>query len=301
MTEIAANPAGGGRLGRLTAGPRPTFEDSDALTRRRYAKEARLKAMGMGAIATAMALLALLLYSIVSQGYSAFWQTFVRLDVALEVPDVDPHAQRDPARIARVDTAGLVNHAVYALFPEVTDRQGRRLLRGIVSGPNAQSEVRKLLAENPGSIGQTVPVWVLADDEVDQFVKGKVDREAAEADRRLTDQVIGWIDRLRDQDRLERRFNWPFFMTGDSREPELAGIRGALMGSFYMMLVTLLVSVPVGIGAAVYLEEFAPKNRLTDLIEVNVNNLAAVPSIVFGLLGLAVFLNTFGMPRSAPL
>jgi len=303
MTEIAASPAaaGGGRLGRLTAGPRPTFEDSDALTRRRYAKEARLKALGMGAIGTAMALLALLLYSIVSQGYSAFWQTYVRLDVPLDAQVIDPQGTRDPAQIARADTGTLVSRAVYELFPEVTDRQGRRLLRGIVSGPSAQAEVRRRLAEDPGLVGQTVPVWVLADDEVDQFVKGKVDREAAEADRRLTDQAIGWIDRLRDQDRLERRFNWPFFATGDSREPELAGIRGALMGSFYMMLVTLLVSVPVGIGAAVYLEEFAPKNRLTDLIEVNVNNLAAVPSIVFGLLGLAVFLNTFGMPRSAPL
>lgn len=301
MTEAATAATTAGRLGRLTAGPRPTFEDSDALTRRRYAKETRLKALGIGAIATAMALLGLLLFSIVSQGYGAFWQTHVRLDVRLDAEKIDPQGARDPAQLARGDYLSLVNDATYALFPEVTDRQGRRTLRGLVSATGAPGQVRERVLADPSLIGQTVPVWVLVDDDIDQLVKGKVDRDAAEADRRVPDQVIGYVDRLEEQGRIDRLFNWIFLTTGDSREPELAGIYGALMGSFYLILVALVTCVPTGIAAAVYLEEFAPKNRVTDLIEVNVNNLAAVPSIVFGLLGLAVFLNTFGMPRSAPL
>jgi phosphate transport system permease protein len=146
---------------------------------------------------------------------------------------------------------------------------------------------------------QRVPVPVSAD--VDMLAKGKIDRATAAAQRRLSDQQIGWIDELSAQDRLRTRFNAALFSNGDSREPELAGIKGALMGSFYMLIVTIALAFPLGVAAAVYLEEFAPKNRWADLIEVNINNLAAVPSIVFGLLGLAVFVNWIGMPRSAPL
>jgi phosphate transport system permease protein len=133
------------------------------------------------------------------------------------------------------------------------------------------------------------------------LVKGHIDRKLPESDRRVKDQTVGWVERLESEGRIEKRFNIIFFTHGTSREPELAGIAGALMGSFYTLALTLLFSFPIGVGAALYLEEFAPKNRWTDLIEVNINNLAAVPSIVFGLLGLAVFLNFFGLPRSAPL
>ena len=131
------------------------------------------------------------------------------------------------------------------------------------------------------------------------FVKGHIPRDVPETERRVSDKQIGWIDQLTAAGRLEKRFNRTFFQNGDSREPELAGIRGAAMGSFYTLIVTLALSFPVGVAAAVYLEEFAPRNRWTDLIEVNINNLAAIPSIVFGLLGLAVFLNVMNLPRSA--
>ncbi|MCA1986622.1 MAG: phosphate ABC transporter permease PstA, partial [Desulfovibrio sp.] len=141
----------------------------------------------------------------------------------------------------------------------------------------------------------------LADDDVDQLVKNHIDRKVPEIERRMSDRQIALVDSLKDRGLLERRFNKVFLTTGDSREPEQAGIWGAVMGSFYSLAITLLLSFPIGISAAVYLEEFAPKNKWTDLIEVNINNLAAVPSIVFGLLGLAVFLNFFGLPRSAPL
>jgi phosphate transport system permease protein len=122
----------------------------------------------------------------------------------------------------------------------------------------------------------------------------------AEANRKISDREIAWLERLKEQGFIQRVVNWSFFTAGDSREPELAGIRGALVGSALTLLVTLTICLPLGVAAAIYLEEFAPKNRVTELIEVNINNLAAVPSIVFGLLGLAIFLNFFNLPRSAP-
>jgi phosphate transport system permease protein len=158
-----------------------------------------------------------------------------------------------------------------------------------------------LIAAHPEKIGTVAEVWLLANDDIDMLVKGHIDRDVPESERRVKDQTLGWVDGLAAEGRLERRFNTIFFTNGASREPELAGIAGALVGSFYTLLLTLLLSFPIAVGAALYLEEFAPKNRWTDLIEVNINNLAAVPSIVFGLLGLAVFINFFGVPRSTPL
>ena len=140
-----------------------------------------------------------------------------------------------------------------------------------------------------------------ADDDIDMYVKGYIRGALPEGERRVKDNQIAWIDKYQAEQRIERRLNTTFFTAGDSREPELSGIRGAAVGSFYTLIITLLLSFPIGVATAVYLEEFAPRNRWADLIEVNINNLAAVPSIVFGLLGLAVFINFFGMPRSAPL
>jgi phosphate transport system permease protein len=133
------------------------------------------------------------------------------------------------------------------------------------------------------------------------LVKGSIDPTLDQALRPVSDSQIAWTERLIGEGRLETHFNMALFTNGDSREPELAGIRGALAGSFYMLVVTLLLAFPIGVAAAIYLEEFAPKNRWSDLIEVNINNMAAVPSIVFGLLGLAVFINWMALPRSAPL
>jgi phosphate transport system permease protein len=156
--------------------------------------------------------------------------------------------------------------------------------------------------QNPNILGSTQKLWLLADDDVDTFVKDLIDRNLPEVDRRVKDNQVSWIDKLQAENKIDTRFNLNFFTTGDSREPEQAGIWGALKGSFYTMLVTMLLSFPVGVMAAIYLEEFAPKNnKLVDLIEININNLAAVPSIVFGILGLAIYLNLFGLPRSAPL
>jgi phosphate transport system permease protein len=157
-----------------------------------------------------------------------------------------------------------------------------------------------MVLEDPKLIGKTQAVWVPAGDDVDMLVKGQAGRDAPEGERRLKDNQLEWIDILLQGDRVQKQLNRTFLTAGDSREPEQAGIWGAVVGSFLTLVVTLGLSFPLGVAAAIYLEEFAPKNRWTDLIEININNLAAVPSIVFGLLGLAVFLNFFGLPRSAP-
>jgi phosphate transport system permease protein len=158
-----------------------------------------------------------------------------------------------------------------------------------------------MVLANPELIGQTRSLWLLADDELDMVIKGYIDSSVEESLRRVSDQQLGWIDALRADGSIDLRFNRYFFTSGDSRDPELAGIWSATVGSFYMLAVTLMLSFPLGVATAIYLEEFAPTNRWTDIIEVNINNLAAVPSIVFGLLGLSLFINAFGLPRSAPL
>jgi phosphate transport system permease protein len=186
------------------------------------------------------------------------------------------------------------------MFPEVNGRQALRNLYKLIS-PGAAFTLQDMVREDPRLIGSRQKIWVPADDDVDMLVKGQMKASEAEGDRRLKDDQIGWINRLQQDGKLETRFNRTFFTSGDSREPELAGIRGAVMGSFYALLITLLLSFPIGVAAAVYLEEFAPKNVWTDIIEVNINNLAAVPSIIFGLLGLAIFINFWGLPRSTPL
>jgi phosphate transport system permease protein len=277
-----------------------TTERAARRLRQRQAAEKRFRLYGMAAVGMAVFFLAMLFVSIVSKGYSAFLQTEIRLQVNLDAAAIDPSGTRDPADLARADWGGIVKQALRDAFPEVTNRRDKRALYGIVS-TGASYELRELVMTNPDLIGQQVALWVPASDDVDMFTKGFIDRTIEEAHRRVSDKEIAWIDQLSAQDAVEKRFNWRFFVNGDSREPEMAGIWGAAVGSFYTLLITLLLAFPIGVMASVYLEEFAPKNRWTEIIEVNINNLAAVPSIVYGLLGLAVFLNFFGMPRSAPL
>ena len=273
---------------------------SEARLRRRYAAERRFQLYGLLAIAAAIAMLGLLLVSIVAKGYSAFWQTELALEVHYDPAVIDPEGARDPNALNRADYQRLVKQSLYDLFPEVTQRREKRRLTGLVSS-GAGFALRDRVLADPERIGTRETIWFKASDDIDSLVKGFVSRDAAEGDRRVKDNEIAWVDALDADGKVETRFDAAFFASGDSREPEQAGIWGAVVGSFLTLVVTLLLSFPVGVLSAVYLEEFAPKNRWTDLIEVNINNLAAVPSIVFGLLGLAVFLNFFGFPRSAPL
>ncbi len=457
--------------------PMRTIDRVQLSLKRRYAREKRFRALGLGAVVLGMSFVVLLFTSIVSKGYSAFVQTHIALDIRFDEQVIDPRGERQPEAMARADYAALVKAALREAFPGVSGRRELRELYSMVSSGAGFSLGDKVRAD-PSLIGTTQRLWLVADDDIDMLVKGRsteiavrsfagiasptgtsgqikilttandftaildevkanlaavADRqerelrqkeraaddlgeqasraeqrlaaaeaagdqvlierwrsalisarqqrtaaqddavrlrdqiaglrqranaaggeealppelpsylvsinggvvkatsvsttgitgevylpldsqddaaagtweilvfETPEAARRVKDRAVAWVWDLQRRGLVEKHFNTAFFTNGDSREPELAGIGGAAAGSFYTLLVTLLLSFPIGVAAAVYLEEFAPKNRLTDLIEVNINNLAAVPSIVFGLLGLAVFINFFGMPRSAPL
>jgi len=267
---------------------------------KRYARERRFRRMGFGAVIAGMVFISLLLISIVGNGYSAFWQTEIQLEIHIDHEDVDPTNLRNPEVLSAANYGGIVKKTLRQMFPEVSNRKDKLKLYGMVSSGTA-FQLRDMVMSNPALIDSTVRIWVPADDDIDMLQKGHIDRHVAESERRIDDQQISWVDKLSEQHSIRSSFNTTFFTAGDSREPELAGIWGAAVGSIFTLLVTLALSFPIGVAAAVYLEEFAPVNRWTDLIEVNVNNLAAVPSIVFGLLGLAVFINFFGLPRSAPL
>ena len=278
----------------------PSSDRVAASLRRRYAAERRFRTYGLVAIGFAVACLAVLLFTIIRTAAPAFTQTMVDLDVTLYPQEIDPAGTRDPAALSTADYQKLIRDALDDLFPDVTGRQERRQLQALLS-PGATYSLRAQVMTDPTLIGQRIRIRVPFADDFDQLAKGRIDPTSAEDTRRISDKQIEWFQRLERRGLVERVFNTTLFTSGDSRSPELAGILGALVGSFWTMLITMAVSFPLAIGAAIYLEEFAPKNRWTAIIEVNINNLAAVPSIVFGLLGLAVFLNFFGLPRSAPL
>ena len=261
---------------------------------KRYKREKRFKMLGLSAIVFSLLFLLFLFSSIFLNGYKAFYQTAMQIDVFF-----DP-AVLNVKDLATANYMSLIKKSLRDTFPDVKKRKEKKKLYGLISS-GASFTLRDMVVENPSIIGTTQAVWVLADDDVDMLRKGYIDRNLPESDRRMNDMQISWIDTFEKQHRIRSQFNTGFFTNGDSREPESAGILGATMGSMYMLGITLLLSFPIGIGAAIYLEEFAVKNWITDIIEVNINNLAAVPSIVFGLLGLAVFLNFFHLPRSAPL
>jgi len=279
--------------------PRRAIDVVNASLARRYASERRFQLIGRFAVLLGLVFVALLFATIVANGYSGFQQTYIALKVDFDPAVIDPDGKRDPDVLRSADYAALVKQALRAAFPEVSGRSELRELYKIMS-PGAEYRLMEMVANDPSLVGTSKELWLLAADDVDMVVKGFIDRALPEAERRVNDRTIGWLDALEKEGKIATRINWSFFTNGDSREPELAGIGGAIAGSFYTLLVCLALSFPIGVAAAVYLEEFAPKNRWTDLIEVNINNLAAVPSIVFGLLGLAVLINFFGLPRSAP-
>jgi len=282
-----------------TARPR-AIDKVNASLKKRYAREQRFRMAGLAAVLLGLLFVSVLFLDIASKGYTAFVQTHIELNVFFDPEVIDPGGTRDPEVIARADFRRLARQPLRELFPEVSGRTDKRSLYSILSS-GASYQLLEMVQTNPNLIGQRRKVELIADDDIDMLVKGHIDRHAPAEDRRVNDKLIGWVDRLEELGLVSRKFNTGFFTNGDSREPELAGIGGAAAGSFFTLLVTLSLSFPIGVAAAVYLEEFAPKNRWTDMIEVNINNLAAVPSIVFGLLGLAMFINLFGLPRSAPL
>jgi phosphate transport system permease protein len=268
--------------------------------RRRNWAEKRFRAYGVLAVMFGIGFVLFLFATLIGKGISVFRQSYVQLEIYYDPAIVDPAGGGKRADLEAADYQALIRAALKARFPAVEARREVRDLTRLVSTDGA-FQLRQRVLDDPGVIGKRERLWVLASDEVDLVMKGKIKQQAAGESGALSPSQYVWIKELASKDALELRFNRTFFSNGDSREPEQAGVGGAVMGSIFTLLITLLLSFPIGVAAAIYLEEFARKNRWTDLIEVNINNLAAVPSIVFGLLGLAVFIGFFGLPRSAPL
>lgn len=283
---------------------RKTPQETQAIVarslRKRYWAERRFRAYGLAAVTAGMAFLVYLFFVIFSNGMGAFRQSQIQVPVFFDPAIIDPNGTRAESDLQAADYAAVIRASLKAKFPDVEGRAATRELTRLVSS-SAAFDLQKAVMADPSLIGTTRPTWLLAGDAVDLLEKGHIDRALPEAQRPMSDNQLAWADRLKAEGALALKFNVNFITGGDSREPEKAGIWGAVVGSFFTLVLTLLLSFPIGVAAAIYLEEFAKRNRWTDLIEVNINNLAAVPSIVFGLLGLAVFIGFFGLPRSAPL
>jgi len=267
----------------------------------RQAKEKRFQLYGIFSILIALSLLIILFVSIVSQGYTAFKETRIQLPINFNEEILDPNNTKDWNIVQKANFNKLVKNAVDEIIPGVEGRANKRKLYKLISS-SAEYKLRDLVEENIEIIGTKEKIWVLADDDVDMLIKGHIKRDLPENERRIDNQELQWIAILESKKIIKKFFNKTLFTKGDSAESEQSGILGALIGSLFALTITLVLSFPIGIATAVYLEEFAPKNnKFIDFVEVNINNLAAIPSIIFGLLGLAIFLNFFGMPRSAPL
>jgi phosphate transport system permease protein len=274
---------------------------SDALpgVRIRHRREKRFRRMGLGAIAVSLGFLGYFLVAIFSSGYGAFLETVVKIDVQLDEETLGIEASRPRQDLVRANYRGVLRNAMTSAFPDAIGRSDRRELAGLL-GAGAEYELRDLVMNNPALIGTRIEIWTATSDDVHLFRRcGGV--EDTDQFTKLTEKQIGGYKSLDQNGDLRTRFSWTFLSNSDSRDPELAGVWGAIKGSFFALSVCLLLSFAVGALAAIYLEEFAPKNRWMQVLEVNINNLAAVPSITYGLLGLAIFLGFFGLPRSASL
>ncbi|PHR56822.1 MAG: phosphate ABC transporter, permease protein PstA [Robiginitomaculum sp.] len=267
---------------------------------KRHAKEARFKWYGRIAIGLSLGFLVFMFSAIFFRGVGAFTQTRIQLDINFAESLIDPTGERNPDMLARVNTKPLLKSSLSVIFPDVTSRRDTHNLLKLLS-ISAEYEIEDKIKANPEIIGTQQTLWLTSASQIDLYLKGKINTDVDESLRKLSDQDIVWIKTLIDQGRIKQKFNTTFFTKGDSREPEMAGILGAALGSFFSLVVCFAIAFPLGILTAVYLEEYAKKNWITDIIEININNLAAVPSIVFGLLGLSIFLNVFNLPRSTPL
>jgi phosphate transport system permease protein len=293
-----------------TSAPAPHEKSSlymvNPLMRRRNAAEARFKFYGMFAIFISLATLAFTLFTIFADGVSSFRQTVFEFDVTLSAEILDPKGARNPEDLSKVTTIGY-KRALEESLTSYMETRGVDLmgvsekdLGAFISG-DAPGRLRKMVLADPSLIDQTIRFSAFATGRIDGYFKGRVTMESAQLDSNISPEQLMLADRMAEADILVQRFNWLFFTNTDASDtrPESAGLGIAILGSLYMMLLVVVMSLPIGVAAAIYLEEFAPKNRFTDLIEVNISNLAAVPSIVFGILGLAVFINFAGLPASS--
>ncbi|MFE0016668.1 phosphate ABC transporter permease PstA [Mesorhizobium sp. NPDC059054] len=269
--------------------------------KRRYAAERRFRLYGVLAILVGLAFLVVMLLSILTKGYTSFWQTTVSLPINFEEKVIDPDNKRatDPSVLVTANYPALAQKALAEkLGIDPKNKPMMTRLKGFLSD-GSRVQLRDVVVSDPAVIGTTRNVDILAGANLDSAFKGQIDLTVPEERRKVSDQQVEWMNKLKADGAMAERFNTGLFTFGASSRPETSGLGVAIIGSFYMMVIVLLLALPIGVAASIYLEEFAKKSRFTDLIEVNINNLAAVPSIVFGLLGLAVFVNFLGMPRSA--
>jgi len=279
-------------------------KDTTALVKRtlarRYAAEKRFRWYGIFAISASLTFLAILLTSIFIKGWPAFTHTYVKMNVSLDADSLGISDNPTDKELRAANFAGVLKKSLRERFPDVKKRKEKKQLYALLSS-SGQYRLHDMVAADRSLLGQNIEVWLPADDELATVIKSGSDLSNPDSVvTRMSDLQLGFAKTLSDAGDTQTRFNKTFFTAGDSREPEQAGIKAALIGSALTLLVTFLLSFPIAVAAAIYLEEFAPQNRWTDIVEVNINNLAAVPSIVFGLLGLAVFINYFHLPRSAP-
>ncbi len=275
---------------------------------KRYKKEKRFILLGRVAVSLTIIFLVILLGSILLRGISGFYTTNIFLQTNLSQEIIDPEDKKNVEEIYKSSWRKVARNSIYDVLSAFNkskniDKISRKDKRDFLKLFSRSSEfyIRDFTLENLDSIGKEVKISIPSSSLVDQFLKGKINIAVNEDDRPINDKQVSWINFMVENKMIERKFNINFFSKGDSRNAEEAGILGAIVGSFFVILVAIIVAFPVGVMSAIYLEEFAPKNKITNIIEVNINNLAAVPSIVFGLLGLAIFLNFFGLPRSSPL
>ncbi len=287
---------------------RPTsLLERSSYTARRHAAETRFRACGLGAILIGLAALTMLLASVLGPGLGAFRQTHIHLPIHLDAAALDKSGTRDPEVLKKVTTLGY-GKVIDKALAEAVAQAGIAIeglsdaeISGIISR-EAPAQLRRKVLANPGLIGETIPLSILADGRIDGYLKGRVTAATAALDSNVSPAQLQLADAMGERGLISLDLNAAFLTAPDASDqrPEAAGLGVAILGSAYMMLIVLALALPIGVAASIYLEEFAPKNRLTDLIEVNIANLAAVPSIVFGILGLAIFINVAGLPQSAP-
>ena len=267
---------------------------------KRKRSENLFKFYGFSGIVCATFFLVVILYSVISQGHKAFFTTFIKVDVYFDSEIIDPENKRNNEDIQFADFGTIISESLKRKFPHISDKSDVRELASFISTSEADN-LAEFIVKNKNYIGESKIMWLLASSTIDVIVKNPEMEKLIEEDRLISDKQLDWLNQIKSNNELKRELNKNFFTKADSTEPEQAGIWGSLVGSFLTLIITLILSFPVAVAAGVFLEELAPKNKFTEFLEVNINNLAAVPSIIFGLLGLAIFLNIMHLPRSAPI
>ena len=273
-----------------------------AVLKKRHAAEKRFQWFGRISVMFGMACVIFLFTDIISKGLGAFTQTYVNMEFTFDEEILGITAQSTPKEIKAASFGSFFKKSIRKQFPEISDRRQKRQLYALFTS-DMPLILRNMVLDNPDIMGTTQEISMIADDDFDTYYKHSYGRDLDVEDKisRLSEMQEGIVHQLAEAGAVTKQFNRSFFTNSDSREPELAGIKGAIVGSLLTLMVTLVLSFPIAVATAIYLEEFAPSNKITDFIEVNINNLAAVPSVIFGLLGLAMFINFFGLPRSVPL